>query len=123
MGIFNMFSDFFNKDPDGKKGLLTKREEIKNRFKIQLKNKFFMTDEEIKIVIAVVEEYEKRRDKVQEGFNLNEDSQKESELMVKKLDILQKEMEAELKEIINYIMHEKLKIAKELKKKREEGLI
>ncbi len=120
MGIFNnLFENFFEKDPTGQKALKKQRDEVKIRFKARLKEELFMTDEEAQLVISVIEEHEKKRDKVQENFNPYGDSTEESNIMVKKLELLQEEMEAEVIEVINTIMREKVKLAKEMKKRQE----
>ena len=121
MDIFKSISNIFNKDDMGVKELSEEREQLKQRFSVQLKEQLFMTEEEIKIVLSVIDEYNQKRDKVKEDFNPEDHSVEQAEMMFKKLSILQEEMEVELKEIIRTIMQEKLKLAKELKKRREEN--
>ena len=121
MDIFKSISNIFNEDDMGQKELLEEREQLKKKFSAQLKEQLFMTDEEIKVVISVIDEYNQKRDKVKEGFNPEDHSRQQAETMFKKLNILQDEMEVELKEIIRTIMQEKLKLARELKKRREEN--
>ena len=121
MDIFKSISNIFNKDDMGVKELFEEREQLKQRFSAQLKEQLFMTEEEIKIVLSVIDEYNQKRDKVKEAFNPDDHSVEQAETMFKKLSILQEEMEVELKEIIKTIMQEKLKLARELKKRREEN--
>ena len=119
MDIFNLFSNIFDKDSSGQKEVNEQRKQTKEKLKTQLKEQLFMSKEEIDIIISIIEEYEQKRDKIQEDFDPENHSTEQAELMDKKLSLLQAEMETSIKDAIKTIMQEKLRLAKEMKKRQE----
>lgn len=113
MSIIDSLSDFFENDKSGAKALAQRRKERNEKFKLQLKTQFFMTDEEANKVIKLIKKYDRKSDALMSRFDVNNKEQIQTDRLGAQMDGYEKEMIEKVKELINEIMHEKVREAKE----------
>lgn len=123
MNFFDSLKGLFNisKPEEGIEEVFIIREKAKKKFAFQLKKQLFMTEDEIAEVIDIIEEHEKKIDKIKKSFDYKDFSilkQNEFELELRKIE---KEMCQTIKETIKVIMREKAETAKEYFNKHPEA--
>ena len=113
MSILDSVSNFFDDDKSGAKALAQRRKERNENFKQQIKAQLFFSEEEANLVIKLIKKYDKKCDDIMKRFDVNNHQYIQTERMHAQMMDLQIEMKDKLKEMINAIMHEKLRQAKE----------
>ncbi|MBQ8634735.1 hypothetical protein IJ425_01100 [bacterium] len=101
------------KDKSLSKEILDDREEMIAKFRIQLREQYFMSDEEIKEVIEVVEKNLQGIDEFQKNFDYSDYDFNKNNEFESKLIRLRNNLNQETKAKINEIMKTKLAKAKE----------
>jgi hypothetical protein len=113
MSIVDSLSDFFENDKTGAKALAKRRKERNDNFKMKLKTELFMTDEEANKVIKLIKRYDKKSDDLMSRFDVNNKEYIQTERMGAQMEGFEKEMKEKVIALINEIMREKVREAKE----------
>ena len=113
MSIIDSLSNMFDDDKTGAKALTQRRKERNEKFKQRIKEQLFMTDEEANRVIKLIKKYDKKTDIIMNRFDVTNHEYIQTERMGAQMEAVQVEMKEEVIKLINEIMREKVREAKE----------
>lgn len=113
MDFLASLKEFFkpSKNTD-REEILIEREKSKSKFAFQLKNNLFMTDEEIKEVLKIIDESEKKVDEYQKNYDFSDITLIKTNEFGIGLTKIERQMIQDVKSKIKEIMDAKLARAK-----------